>query len=334
MNDHRKEQLSQWLSERLSIETPKLQPVSGDASFRRYFRVDYKSKVAKKTYIAVDAPPAYENCEIFNRISKILLSLDLNVPIVHEIDSENGFMLLSDLGDTLYLDQLDNNTSIHLYPLAINAIVTMQSLPPSELHQIPTYDRQLLQDELQLFKDWFISRHLKLALSLQESKIVNDVFKELVDSALAQPQVFCHADFHSRNLMICETDTPGIIDFQDSVIGPISFDLVSLLKDCYISWSREQVEQWCQYYFDQATEKGIIKSSFSEFIHWFDLMGLHRHIRVLGIFTRLNYRDGKADYLNDLPLTFSYVIDTVERYPQFTEFAKLLKNRVQPKLLQ
>ena len=334
MNDRRKEQLSQWIAKRLSIEARELQPVSGDASFRRYFRFNNQSRIAEKTCIAVDAPPAYENCEIFDRISKILLSLDLNIPIVHEIDLEDGFMLLSDLGDTLYLDQLDNNTSEHLYPLAIDAIVTMQSLPPNKLHKIPAYHKQLLQDELQLFKDWFISRHLKLSLSTQENKIVNDVFKELVDSALAQPQVFCHADFHSRNLMICETDTPGIIDFQDAVIGPVSFDLVSLLKDCYISWSREQVERWCQYYFDQAAQKDIINSSFSDFIHWFDLMGLHRHIRVLGIFTRLNYRDGKAGYLDDLPLTFNYVIDTIKRYPQFNEFAKLLKYKVQPKLLQ
>lgn len=332
MNDLRKEQLSQWIAEKLNIEAPVLQTVSGDASFRRYFRFKNKSQKPEKTSIAVDSPPDMENNQAFHQISQILLSLDLNVPIVREIDLSNGFMLLSDLGDQLYLDSLSETTNDYLYHLAIDAIIEMQKISETELQQIPVYSQQQLEHELQLFRDWFLDRHLQLSVSNSENKMIDQLFGKLVDNALNQPQVFCHSDYHSRNLMICGVQTPGIIDFQDAVNGPITFDLVSLLKDCYIKWSGEKIERWCQYYFDKATSENIINTTFEQFIQWFELMGLHRHIRVLGIFTRLNYRDDKPAYLNDLDLTFSYVQEACKNQPEFSEFAQFLTERVQPKL--
>jgi len=328
MKDFRKEQLAQWIAKVLAMEPPTLKVISGDASFRRYFRFKHNSQ----NVVAVDAPPKTENNRSFYQISKKLLNLALNVPVVQHIDLANGFMLLSDLGDQLFLDQLNEQSSDGLYCLAIDAIVNMQLMSGQQLENIPIYNKQLLEQELQLFRNWFLEQHLQITISKQENKIIEQAFKSLVDNALSQPQVFCHSDFHSRNLMICGNKTPGIIDFQDAVIGPITFDLVSLLKDCYIKWSREKVEKWCQYYFQKAKNEDLFDTTWGRFISWFDLMGLHRHIRVLGVFSRLNYRDGKSDYLNDLPLTFSYITDTCERYPQFYEFSQFLQNRVRPEI--
>jgi len=332
MNDLRKEQLSNWIAEKLNIVAPTLQTVSGDASFRRYFRFENRSQTPVRTSIAVDAPPDAENCKAFQQISQMLLEMKLNVPIVQEIDLSNGFMLLSDLGDQLYLDKLNDATNDPLYTLAIDAIVKMQKISKSKLKQISIYSQQQLEQELQLFNHWFIVRHLQLSVSEQEKTMIDRVFGQLVNNALNQPQVFCHSDYHSRNLMICNEKTPGIIDFQDAVKGAVTFDLVSLLKDCYISWSRNKIEQWCRYYFDKAMTENIINTTFEQFIRWFDLMGLHRHIRVLGIFTRLNYRDGKTSYLDDLALTFNYVKDVCESYPEFSEFSQFLTERIQPRL--
>ncbi len=328
MADFRKEQLTEWVASQLNSSLPCLYPVSGDASFRRYFRLEKNTQ----SFIAVDAPPENEDCSSFQRIAKILLTANINVPIIYHIDLDRGYMLISDLGDTLYLDVLTPQTSDKLYQQAIDALITMQKIPPESRKQLPQYDRKQLNQELQLFVDWFVHQHLKIELSKRELELINVVFRELENSAINQPQVFCHSDYHSRNLMISDNQRPGIIDFQDAVNGPVSFDLVSLLKDCYICWPRNKVEQWCHYYFTEATISGIINTNFDQFIRWFDLMGLHRHIRVLGIFSRLCYRDEKPQYLDDLKLTLDYVMDACNRYPQFSEFAEFLRTRIKPKM--
>ncbi len=322
MDNIRIKQLAAWSAQVLGEKSINLQALSGDASFRRYYRFSYKNQ----SYIAVDAPPEYENSHSFQIVAQLLSTQSLNVPTIHQIDLQNGFMLLSDLGDTLFLSILNSKTSDELYLQAIDCLIKMQQLPINNCTELPVYNKAMLEDELALFESWFLDKHLQIKLSAEDHRILERAYDSLYTSALEQPQVFCHADYHSRNLMFCSDNSTGIIDFQDAVVGPVSFDLVSLLKDCYISWPRQKIEEWCEVYFNKATDQRIITADLQQFITWFDLMGLHRHLRILGIFSRLNYRDSKSAYLDDLPQTFKYVIDTCNRYEQFAPFAELLSS--------
>ncbi|TQV87721.1 aminoglycoside phosphotransferase family protein [Aliikangiella coralliicola] len=326
MIDQRKQQLAHWAGKQLNQQPPELETVSGDASFRRYFRFSN----GESSIIAVDAPPTHEDNHSFHRVAKILLKQGLLVPEFLNIDFDEGFILLSDLGDKLYLPSLNQSSVNQLYSKAIDSIIQMQQIPLTNLAELTTYDEQKLNMEMALFPDWFIKEHLKLQLSDTEKKLISDTFRKLADNALAQPQYFVHRDYHSRNLMICERQTPGIIDFQDAVIGPITYDLVSLLKDCYIEWEEAAVKSWCEEYLKQAKTAGLTNQEFSAFYKDFEWMGMQRHIKVLGIFARLNYRDNKPGYLQDLPLTLNYLRKAAARYDEFREFSQFLEQRISP----
>jgi aminoglycoside/choline kinase family phosphotransferase len=250
------------------------------------------------------------------------------VPQILQQDLRQGFLLLSDLGSQPYLDALNAQSVERLYGDALGALAVMQACVSAD--ELPPYNETLLRREMALFPDWFLTTHLGLELSESEQQLLADAFGLLADNAQAQPQVFVHRDYHSRNLMVCDHN-PGILDFQDAVHGPVTYDLVSLLRDCYIAWPREQVEEWVQGYHDIALDHGIIRSPMSEqFLRWFDLMGVQRHLKAIGIFARLNHRDGKPGYLNDIPRTLGYVEEVSGRYPALADFAAFIQERVRP----
>lgn len=310
--------LNQWLVTVIDPTSFIVEPASSDASFRRYFRVSQNDK----TWIVMDAPPNKEDIKPFISIAQHLFQHGVNVPEIDAINYELGFILLSDFGSVAYLDELNDESSNMLYQSAIDSLLTIQQCPVNDNYSIPSYDQHLLQRELQLFPEWFLEKHL----GLTPPNFLQETFEILINNALEQPQVFVHRDYHSRNLMHTQTNSPGIIDFQDAVIGPVSYDLVSLLRDCYISWPQEKLEQWIKYYLVEAKKYNLLSNvSTEQFIRWFDLMGLQRHIKVLGIFCRLNYRDNKSNYINDLPLTLSYVQQIASKYPEFDELSAYLK---------
>ncbi len=315
MNRH--QQLQHWL-ESLSPNTYiNIQPASADASFRQYFRV--KNISNSKNYIVMDAPPEKEDCQPFVQVTKLIRQSGVNAPDILALDLEQGFLLLDDLGERPYLEVLNEDNADKLYSDAITALVNMQSINAI----LPVYNRQLLQAELDLFETWYVNKHLGVELTAEQKQSLQSVFDYLIANAEQQPQVFVHRDYHSRNLMFTENNNPGVIDYQDAVIGPITYDLVSLFKDCYIEWPREKVEHWLELYLAQLSPTFLIEKSI--LIPWFDLMGVQRHLKVLGIFSRLNYRDGKSQYLNDLPLTYKYITDTSSDYPELAPLTQLLE---------
>ncbi len=310
-------QLKQWL-EQLSENTyTDLQPASADASFRQYFRVSNNKD--NKTYIVMDAPPEKEDCRPFLQVTELIRNSGVNAPAIIAMDMQQGFLLLDDLGNKPYLDQLNENNADALYIDAIDALIKMQRIDAI----LPTYDEQRLQTEIDLFETWYLNRHLGIQLNRTQKAFLGKVFQSLIHNALEQPQVFVHRDYHSRNLMLTEENNPGVIDYQDAVIGPITYDLVSLFKDCYIEWPRERVELWLELYLARITPARLIDKQ--TLVRWFDLMGVQRHLKVLGIFSRLNYRDGKAQYLNDLPLTLKYVLDACQHYEELKPLKHLLE---------
>lgn len=323
----RLEQLNHWLSNTLSLPSYELAPASSDASFRRYFRIQFDGE----SRIVMDAPPDKEDSRPFVRIARELRAIGLNVPEILAEDMGQGFLLLSDLGSTQYLDVLERQNADRLYGDAMEALAILQARGP-ENGSLPAYERDLLWREMELFREWYLGRHLGLELHQTEHKVLDEAFDLLVENALEQPGVSVHRDYHSRNLMLSEHN-PGILDFQDAVHGPITYDLVSLLRDCYIEWPREQVEEWVNGYHDTAVDQGILRQRQQErFLRWFDLMGVQRHLKATGIFARLNHRDGKPGYLKDIPRTLGYVMEVCGRYPELTSFKALLDERVQPHL--
>jgi N-acetylmuramate 1-kinase len=235
------------------------------------------------------------------------------------VDMQQGFLLLDDLGNKSYLDHLNDSSADNLYIDAIDALIKMQSIDAI----LPSYDEQKLQSEMDLFEEWYLNSHLKIKLTAKQKAILNGIFDLLIQNATEQPQVFVHRDYHSRNLMLTDKNNPGVIDYQDAIIGPITYDLVSLFKDCYIEWPREKVELWLDLYLARITPARLIDKE--TLLRWFDLMGVQRHLKVLGIFARLNYRDGKSQYLDDLPLTLKYIVDTCELYDDLQPLKHLLK---------
>lgn len=293
-----------------------MEPASADASFRRYFRISHK----EKSWIAMDAPPDKEDCTPFVHVAHMIEAVGVQAPHIYHYCPDLGFMLLSDLGSSLYLTGLDNGHADTLYQDAIDAIIKMQTLN----NGLPAYNAPLLNNEMQLFSDWYLGQHLGIELSLAQQQILSNTFDILRNNALQQTQVFVHRDYHSRNLLITEADNPGVIDFQDAVIGPISYDLVSLLKDCYIAWPREKILNWLDYFMQGS---GLCRNiNREQFIHWFELMGMQRHLKAIGIFARLNHRDGKPGYLNDIPRTLAYVVDCCRRYDELQPMAQLIEH--------
>lgn len=314
--DQRLDELTQWVHQERPLAT--LEVASADASFRRYFRV----KQGQSSWVAMDAPPDKETLTPFIDITERLLAQKVNAPSIFQRSTDQGFLLLSDLGSTPYLPELNNDTADTLYGDAFSALLNIQQ---ASVVGLPSYDDALLQLEMDLMPEWFLGEHLGIKLSNTEQEMLQGVFDSLKNNALEQPQVFVHRDYHSRNLMVTKENNPGVIDYQDAVLGPICYDLVSLLRDCYISWSEARVYEWVAQYQELATEQGLMQAVSSDiFKKWFDFIGLQRHIKVLGIFARLNHRDGKASYLKDLPLTLSYVVTVAKRYPELSDLLVLL----------
>ena len=322
----RKQQLEDWLKINLK-QAFTLTTASADASFRRYFRVHLSQQYLDSlTLIAMDAPPPQEDCTSFVDVAKLLLEAGLNVPKVIAQDLQNGFLLLSDLGDDTYLSQINQENALKLYGDATNALIKMQLA--SKQNVLPPYDEELLTREMQLFLDWYVSKHLNITLNNEQQGWLQTTFDVLNKNILAQGQVTVHRDYHSRNLMICQGvngHNPGILDFQDAVYGPITYDLVSLLKDAYIQWDEEQIIDWAVRYWQPAKKAGLpVPDDFSEFYRDFEWMGAQRHIKVLGIFARLSYRDGKDGYLKDMPLVMHYLRKVCERYVELRPMLRLL----------
>jgi aminoglycoside/choline kinase family phosphotransferase len=306
-----------------------LDSVSGDASFRSYFRFGD----GVQSYVAVNSPPDKEKNVEFVTLAKLMGDGGVKVPAVIYFDEAMGFMLLDDFGDTLLLPKLTATTADAHYQQVIKSLLDIQQLEHSygENFQLASYDTKLLIDEMNLFKRWFVGEMLEYTLSEQELVLIDQMFDVLVKSAQQQPQVFVHRDFHARNLMVLDSNKIGIIDFQDAVVGPLSYDLVSLYKDCYIHWPRHKVEQWVEEYRQLAVAALDLPIAGSEdFLKQFDLMGLQRHIKVLGIFARLSLRDGKTGYLKDLPLVVAYVRETCQQYPEFAAFDQWFETTLQP----
>jgi N-acetylmuramate 1-kinase len=327
-SDSRLAQLSHWVREDLGFAGSLIAPASADASFRRYFRVSRDAD----TYIVMDAPPDKEDLAPFLKVARILAGIDLNVPMVLARDLERGFLLLSDLGSRQYLDELPApGAADRLYADALAALGRMQILSAEAAGDLPLYNRPLLLREMQLMPEWFLERHLGLIVEPSEQAVLQRLFDSLVQSAESQPAVLVHRDYHSRNLLLNLNNNPGILDFQDAVWGPITYDLASLLKDCYIAWPPSRVRTWALQYREQLLLAGFdLKADAAQFIRWFDLIGLQRHIKVLGIFARLFYRDGKPQYLMDLPRVLNYTKETAALYGETAEFADFLDRRIDP----
>ncbi len=316
VDQYREQQIIQWLENDLGYKSYTLAPASADASFRRYFRL--QDKINADSKIIMDAPPDKEDSHPFIKIAQSFHALGLNVPEVYAQNFELGFFLLSDLGCIDYLQSLNGKNATQLYQDAIEALITLQC---KNTLSLPPYDAPLLHQEMNLFVDWYLAKHRQIVLDTSEQQMIDSVFTVLAESALSQPQVCVHRDYHCRNLMRTDKNNPGVLDFQDAVIGPVSYDLVSLLRDCYVDWPADKVSAWSRYYFERAVDKGVLKEvGFPRFERWFDLMGLQRHLKAIGIFARLNYRDGKAGYLKDIPRTLAYVAAVSEKYSEFKAF--------------
>ncbi len=342
--DSRQQALQTWLVKVLQKENFTLTPASSDASFRRYFRIHFiinpshendsessqEGGIKEMTLIAMDAPPPQEDCRPFVKVAQQLLAAGLNVPQIIAQDVEQGFLVLGDLGSDTYLSKLNLKTAPNLYKDATNALIKMQFA--SQPNVLPEYDEVLLTREMQLFPDWYIAKHLGVSLNEVQQKTLNKTFAVLNQNILAQPKVVVHRDYHSRNLMVTEVNNPGILDFQDAVYGPITYDLVSLLKDAYIAWEEEEIIDWAVRYWQTAKKAGLpMPDDFSEFYRDFEWMGAQRHIKVLGIFARLYYRDGKDGYLKDMPLVMNYLRKVCERYVELRPMLRLLNELESPK---
>ena len=328
--DARRALIQDWVSGSLKLHPEKIEPASSDASFRRYFRVTERSG---RTFIVMDAPPGKEDVRPYLKVTGLLEGVGVHVPHVHEQDVEQGLLLLEDLGSTQYLSRLNaGDDPDSLYGDALHALAAIQVKGGEAAAELAPYNREALMREMSLLPEWFY-RHLGFTAAAADQAVISTAFEFLVTEALAQPQVFVHRDYHSRNLMVTRDRNPGVIDFQDAVCGPIGYDLVSLLKDCYISWPRDRVERWVSSYRDLLASKGArVGRDAREFLRWFDLIGVQRHIKVLGIFARLWYRDGKNGYLRDLPLTLEYVRDTCGRYPELADLSRLVEQHFVPEL--
>lgn len=320
MND-RELLLLNWLSTVLPTPLARIAPASGDASFRRYFRVWYDSQ----TSIVMDAPPDKEDCRPFVAIGNAMHGLGLNVPEVLAADLDQGLLLLTDLGEQQYLAALDEHSVANLYGDALDALAHLQVRGDPGTALLPPYDSALLHREMELFREWFLGRQLGLNLSEAEQRILDHSFAVLADNALEQPRVWVHRDYHSRNLMVTEAGNPGVLDFQDAVVGAVTYDLVSLLRDCYIAWPRERVESWALEHRQRLRAAGMQGlDDADQFLRWFDLMGVQRHLKASGIFARLNLRDGKPGYLLDIPRTLGYILAVAPRYPELAGLRDLL----------
>ena len=312
-DDPRRNALAAWTAEALGTADLALAPASSDASFRRYFRIAPPTPwQGHATLIAMDAPPPMEDCRPFARIAKLLTDAGVHAPQVLAADFERGFLLLTDLGARTYLAGLDAASAPRLYSDAIDALIRWQSATRDGV--LPPYDEALLTRELALFPDWYVGRHLDRSLSPAQAETLARAFRLILDNNLAQPRVYVHRDYHSRNLMVTDPN-PGVLDFQDAVTGPITYDLVSLLRDAYVAWDEELQLDWAVRYWERARKAALpVGADFGAFWRDFEWMGVQRQLKVLGIFARLSYRDGKTAYRDDMPRVLAYLRAACERY--------------------
>ncbi len=317
----RLERLTAWVRTVLPAPLLALQPASADASFRRYFRASTETG----SFIVMDAPPSHEDCKPFLHVARLFRATGANTPEILAENLAEGFLLLSDFGDTTYLAALeaDPSSADRLYRDANMALIKIQSA--SRPGELPAYDAELLLREMRLFPDWYLARHLGVSLDAEQQHVLDSTFNSILANNLAQPQVYVHRDWHSRNLMLTTADNPGVLDFQDAVYGPITYDLASIYKDAYIRWDEERVLDWLVRYWDAARKAGLpVNADFGAFYRDFEWMGVQRHIKVLGIFARLCHRDGKTGYLKDMPLVMDYLRKACARYNGLGDFLRLL----------
>ncbi|MGY2175257.1 aminoglycoside phosphotransferase family protein [Pseudomonas azotoformans] len=332
--DLRLQQLEVWLDEQLpilfnaqgwgAVPPATLTAASSDASFRRYFRWEGGGR----TFVVMDAPPPQENCKPFVDIAHLLAKSGINVPKIYAEDLPRGFLLLNDLGRKTYLDVIDDKNADALFADAIDALLAFQQLPMDA--PLPSYDVALLRRELELFPEWYVRRHLGIELDTQQQALWQRVSDHLIDSALAQPKVLVHRDYMPRNLMISEPN-PGVLDFQDAVYGPVTYDITCLFKDAFLSWPKARVREWQLGYWERAGQLGIpVQADFDDFLRASDLMGVQRHLKVIGIFARICHRDGKPRYLADVPRFFAYIEAVLADRPELSELGELLASLRQP----
>lgn len=319
---NRAAQRLQWAQHILEDPDFTLESASADASFRSYWRGTH----AGSTYIVMDAPPDKEDTAPWLAMAKRLTDAGLNAPFVYGVDADNGFVLMSDLGTRLFLPELTEESVDGLYSQALDALLRMQTRVPST--DLPAYDEARLVAEMELMPTWFFQRHLGFNPECEQWDIIESAFRALVNNANRQTACFVHRDYHSRNLLISDSGDPGILDFQDAVHGPMTYDLVSILRDCYIAWPEARVQGWVEDYRQRAEAAGLRTGDAAEFKRAFDLMGLQRHLKVLGIFCRLYYRDGKAGYLNDLPLVWQYTREVGRCYPETAGLIALIEQAI------
>jgi aminoglycoside/choline kinase family phosphotransferase len=324
--DPRQDALRHWLDSTLRLPDFSIAPASSDASFRRYFRLSLAAPCERAhgeaTLIAMDAPPPQEDCRPFVHVAKLLGAAGVHAPRVLASDLERGFLLLTDLGRTTYASALDDASAHALYLDAFDALVRWQGA--TREGELPPYDEALLRRELMLFPDWYVARHLGRTPAPAERATLDAAFAALIANNLSQPRVYVHRDYHSRNLMVC-TPNPGVLDFQDAVLGPITYDLVSLLRDAYIEWSEERELDWAIRYWERARKAGLpVAADFTQFWRDYEWMGVQRQLKVLGIFARLKHRDGKDQYVNDMPRVWRYLRRACARYREFAALSRLL----------
>ena len=316
MDSNRYEKLESWLNQN-NYDVSSLRVLSGDASFRKYYRVD-KDAIS---YVVMDCPPDKENLDAFIKISDKLQKAKINVPKLFECNEDDGFLVISDLGDNLYSKKLDKETVYCLYTDALETIVKMQM--NTDLSGLDNFDN-LYDEENKLFTDWFLQHHQKINLDDSLKSDLNNEFDKINSIIKDIPKTFVHRDFHSRNLLVTDTNNPGVIDYQDAVLGPVTYDLVSLLKDCYITWDDGLIEDMLDSFFTRIKSNSI--NSISDFRYWFDITGLQRHIKAIGIFSRLNYRDNKDGYLKDIPRTYAYVDKVLNKYKDLSNLNEIFNS--------
>ncbi len=321
--DARQQLLERWLTTVCQLEHYTKVPMAGDASFRRYFRIIHKGH----SYVAMDAPPPRENCLSFTLIADAIRREGLRSPIIFQKDLEQGFLLLSDFGDRDYLSELNEKNAEALYGCALDALSVLQKCSQLSKYQPPHFTAEFMIAELQLFKEWFLQKHLGLVLNSETEKMLATLFCFLANSAASQPQVFMHRDFHSANLMVLPNDEVGILDFQDAFIGPLTYDVVSLLRDCYIEWPTQQVEKLALAYKEKIK---LTQVSNEIYLRWFDLMGMQRHLKALLTFSRKYRRDQNNHYLKHIPRTLNYIVAVANKYPECHAFKLFLETDIFP----
>lgn len=331
MFDQRLALLKQWLAHTLATPNFQIQAITGDASFRRYFRI----QSAHQNFIVMDAPPDKEDCRPFVAIARAFAQLGVQVPHIFAFDLAAGFLLLTDFGDRLYLNELTADNFSQLYTDALTVLVQIQTCTAVADWTLPHFGHEFIAREWQLYLDWVVNRHWNITTTVHEQHLLANTFELLLNSATTQPQVCVHRDYHSRNLLRLADNGVGVLDFQDAVWGPITYDAVSLLRDCYIDWPRQQIEKIIERFYLQVRDEGRLKNiSLAEFTRWFDLMGIQRHLKAIGIFARLKHLYERPNYLPYIPRGLNYVMQVIENYPELKDFRYFLQKSAVPQLLE